>query len=358
MAGHPGWSVYVGEHSRLETDLSWLDGWRGDGAIARIENEAIARYVRKAAVPVVNMSATGFELAPEFPCVETDDDTIAQWAAEHFAERGLRNFAFCNDPRFRWSTKRAYYFAQHARQLGHNVHEFSINISGTAARRRLRLVKWLQDLPKPVGVFACYDIAGQEVLEACIIADLPVPDAVAVLGVDNDELICNLTSPPLSSIQPDTARTGHLAAQLLDEIMSGRQVDRTMHLVRPLRLVSRLSSDIYSVDDQIVARALRYIYDHADENLSVADVQRNVSLSRRALDYRFAGFLGRTVHEEILRVRMDRVAEMLIRTDLTLPQIAERLGFPHAEYMGVAFRHYTGKSPGEYRRANRANIHG
>jgi LacI family transcriptional regulator len=349
---HPGWSIYLGEHGRHETDLSWLDSWRGHGVIARIENEETAVHVRRLGLPAVDLSAA--RLAPELPCVETDDDVISQWAVDHFAVRGIRNFAYCGDARFSWSRKRGLSFAEHVRERGFESHEFRIEPSGTLAADRFAMAEWLRRLPKPIGILACYDIAGQELLEACKIANVAVPDSVAVIGVDNDELICNLTSPSLSSVQSDATGTGFLAASLLDEMMSGRVLEPQLHLIPPLRVVTRQSSDILSVADPVVARALQFIRNRADEGTAVASVERHVGLSRRSLDYRFTQILGRTVHEEITRVRMERLADLLITTDWTLPQLAERLSFSHSEYMGVAFKRFTGKSPGEYRRANRS----
>jgi LacI family transcriptional regulator len=351
LIANPGWSIYLGEHGRHETDLSWLDSWRGHGVIARIENEQTADHVRRLGLPAVDLSAA--RLVPELPTVETDDDVIARWAVDHFAVRGLRHFAYCGDARFAWSVKRGARFAEHARERGLEPAEFRMEPSGTLADDRLAMADWLQSLPKPVGILACYDIAGQELLEACKIANLAVPDSVAVIGVDNDELICNLTSPPLSSIQSDAIGTGFLAASLLDEMMAGGVVDANLRLIEPLRVVTRQSSDLLSVSDPLVAKALQLIRDHADDGIAVTTVQRTVGLSRRSLDYRFLSVLGRTVHEEVTRVRMERLADLLIGTDWTLAQLAERLNFSHSEYMGVAFKKFTGKSPGEYRRANR-----
>ncbi|TDE14398.1 DNA-binding transcriptional regulator [Jiangella asiatica] len=345
---HPHWSMYLAEHSRHETDFSWLEGWHGDGVLARIENEETARFIRRLGLPTVDLSAA--RLAPELPGVETDDGTIALWAVEHFAERGLRNFAFCGDERFGWSVKRSEWFAEEVRGRGSTPHEFRMKPSGMRAADRELLAAWLTALPKPVGVLACYDIAGQEVLEACKIADLAVPDSVAVIGVDNDELIGSLTTPPLSSIEPNTTRTGYLAAKLLDLMMEGHTLAPGLRLIEPTRIVARQSSDILAVDDPLVAAALRFIRDRSDQNLAVGAVLRHVGLSRRALDLRFARMLGRTVHGEIVRVRMGHVAELLSSTDWTLQQIAERLDFSHSEYMSVVFKKYTGMSPGQYRR--------
>lgn len=344
-----GWSMYLGEHSRHETDFSWFDGWRGDGVLARIENPETAELVRRLDLPTVDLSAA--RLIPALPGVETNDDTIARWAVEHFEQRGLRHFAFCGDERFAWSLKRGAWFAEHVRQRELTAHEFQLMPSGRRATDRARLAEWLHGLPKPVGVLACYDIAGQEVLEACTIADLRVPDEVTVVGVDNDELIGTLTSPPLSSIEPDAVRMGQLAAQILDEMMDGRPVEPGLRLIDPTRIVTRQSSDILAVDDPLVVRALRFIRDNADRNVKVDAVLREAGLSRRALDHRFERLLGRSVHAEILRVRMGRVAELLSSTDWTMQRIADRLGFSHSEYMSVAFKRYTGKSPGAYRRS-------
>lgn len=352
LAERPGWSIYLAEHGRRETDLSWLDSWQGQGVLARIENQETAEYVQRLDVPVVDLSAA--RLLPDLPAVETDDNVIAQWAVEHFTARGLRHFAFCGDPRYAWSNNRGACFAEHVQALGFSYDEFRVERSGTPADDRLAMADWLRRLPKPVGVLACYDIAGQQLLEACKIAELTVPDSVAVLGVDNDELICNMTSPPLSSIQSDPIGTGFLAASLLDEAMAGRAVSPEMRLVAPLRVVTRQSSDLVYVSDPLVGHALQLIRNHADDGISVVAIQRAVGLSRRSLDYRFTKILGRTVHEEITRVRMERLADLLLETDWTLAKLSERLGFSHSEYMGVAFKRFSGRTPGEYRRINQA----
>lgn len=348
VSEQPGWSLYLAEHSRHETDFSWLEGWQGDGVLARIETRETADFIQRLGLPVVDLSAA--RLLPDLPCVETDDNVIAEWAVDHFAQRGLRNFAFCGDERFGWSIKRGQWFVEHVHRRGAEPRSFAMKPSGMRATDRGRIAEWLLELPKPVGVLACYDIAGQEVLEACKIAELAVPDEVAVIGVDNDEVIGNLTSPPLSSIEPDTIRTGFLAAHLLDQLMHGQRLEPGLRLIEPIRLVPRQSSDILSVDDPQVVQALRFIRDRSTENLEVSAVLHHVGLSRRALDHRFVRLIGRTVHAEIIRVRMGHVAELLSSTDWTLQHIAARLDFCQPEYMSVAFKRYTGMSPGQYRR--------
>ncbi|MEG8278400.1 substrate-binding domain-containing protein [Streptomyces sp. AHA2] len=172
-------------------------------------------------------------------------------------------------------------------------------------------------------------------MEACKDVDLAVPDSVAVIGVDNDELIGNLTTPPLSSIEPDATWTGYFAADLLNRAMQGHAIEPGLRLIAPTRLIVRQSSDILAVEDPLVAEALRFIRDRSNQNLAVTAVIRHVGLSRRALDHRFLKSVGRTVHGEIVRVRVAHIAEPLSSTDWTLQQIAHRLDFSHFEHRAV-----------------------
>jgi LacI family transcriptional regulator len=176
-----------------------------------------------------------------------------------------------------------------------------------------------------------------------------VPDDVAVIGVDNDALLCELASPPLSSVIPNTHRTGYEAAALLDRMMRGKRVAPTAHLIAPLGVAARQSTDVLAVDDRAVARAVQFIREHACEGINVSDVLRAVPLSRRVLEQRFQRLLGHTPREEILHVRLNRVKQLLSETDLPLYLIAERTGFEHVEYLSVVFKRETGKTPSAFR---------
>jgi LacI family transcriptional regulator len=204
-----------------------------------------------------------------------------------------------------------------------------------------------------VGILAAYDIRGQRVLDACRGAGLAIPDEVAVLGVDNDELLCELASPPLSSVMPNTLRTGYEAAALLDRMMRGEAVRPVAHLIPPVGVVARQSTDVLALEDRAVAQAVRFIREHACEGINVGDVLQGVTLSRRVLEQRFRRLLGRTPREEILQVRLARVKQLLTETDLTLYQVAERTGFEHVEYLSVVFKRETGRTPRQFRTAAR-----
>jgi LacI family transcriptional regulator len=353
IRGHQPWSLYLAEHARGDHPPSWLRTWSGDGIIARIETEEVAQELRRKKMPVVDVSAA--RLLPATPWVETDDAAIAQMAFEHLHQRGLRNVAFCGDPRFNWSNWRAEHFARAARAEGCPcyIYEPSRRLPPDHTGQVEDIARWLRKLPKPAGIMACYDLRGQQVLDACRRWAIPVPDAVAVVGVDNDELLCELSHPPLSSVIPNALRAGHEAAELLDRMMARQAVDTYTHLIPPLGVVTRQSTDVLAVDDPHVARAVRFIRDHACEGIAVTDVLRAVPQSRRLFERKFRKALGHTPHDEILRVQLDRVKMLLAQTDLPLAEIAARTGFAHVEYLSVVFKKKAGVPPSHFRAKSR-----
>ncbi|MDB6122658.1 MAG: xylR 3 [Pedosphaera sp.] len=351
------WSFYIPEQGRGDIPPGWLANWQGDGIIARIENQEIARSVAASGLPAVDVSAA--RLLPSLPWVETDDQAIAQLAAEHLLDRGFKHFGFCGDSRFNWSNWRSDHFEQAVQKAGRGCHLYRSSISPTAPLENqvAEIAQWLINLPKPVAIMACYDIRGQQVLDACRNAGLAVPDEVAVIGVDNDALLCDLSSPPLSSVVPNAQRTGYEAAALLDQMMSGVKVPSEAHLITPLGVATRQSTDVLAIDDRHIARATRFIREHAHEQINIEDVLKVVPLSRRIFESRFKKILGHTPHEEIIRVRMNRVKELLTETELNLAVIAERTGFEHVEYLSTAFKKKVGLSPNQYRAQNRKLLH-
>jgi LacI family transcriptional regulator len=342
------WSLYLGEHRRGETVPSWLRNWDGDGVIARIENQQIAKQLIASKLPTVDVSAARH--LPEIPYVETDDVEFATTAAEHLLGRGFTNLAFSGDRRFMWSNNRRVGFQNRVEAAGRSIdlHETAEN-PGNFETERNRLIKWLTKLPKPVGIMACYDIRGREILNACREASIAVPFEVAVVGVDDDDLICEMSHPPLSSVVPDSHRTGYEAASLLERMMAGEEVPPGAHLIPSKGIAARQSTDILAVDDKEVAAALRFIQNHALDGIQVDDILQQVVVSRRVLEQRFRQSIGRTPHQEIVRVQIDRVKRLLSNTDLTLESIAQRCGFRHSEYMSVVFKRITGTSPGKFR---------
>ncbi|MGH8018308.1 MAG: substrate-binding domain-containing protein, partial [Opitutaceae bacterium] len=346
---HRSWTFHIMEQGRGDDPPAWLAGWHGDGILARIETRRIAQAVAATRLPAVDLSAA--RLLPSLPWVETDDEQIARVASSHLLERGFKHFAYCGDPRFNWSVWRERHFGSQIRAAGCECHLLSLCGAGSDSPEQERALKrWLEKLPKPVGIMACYDICGKQVLDACRDAGLAVPDEVAVIGVDNDELLCELAAPPLTSVIPNTRRAGFTAAALLDRIISGEAVKPgAAHLVGPLGVAARQSTDVLAIDDREIVRAIQFIRQHACAGIKVADVLKSVRLSRRVLEQRFQRLFGRTPHEEILHQRLSRVQQLLTETDLSLASIAERTGFEHVEYLSVAFKRERGITPRECR---------
>ncbi len=349
---HDRWSIVLPEQDRTAPPPSWLARWKGDGIIARIETDEVAKAVSRTMLPVVDVSAA--RLVPNIPWVETDDRAIAKLAAEHLLERGFKNIGYCGDPGFNWSKWREQYFREAVTEAGceYSCHQSLSRLSQayTWQKEKRGLMKWLKSLPTPIGIMACYDIKAQQLLDVCREVNLAVPEQVAVIGADNDRLLCELSEPPLTSVIPNSKRAGYEAAQLLDQMMSGQDVKPDALLVEPLGVETRRSTDILAIDDQYVASAVQFIRHHACSGINVADVLRNVPLSRRVLESRFQKYLGRTPHQEITRLKIDRVKQLLSETGLSLQVIADRTGYQHVEYLTVAFRKLVGVPPSEYRR--------
>jgi LacI family transcriptional regulator len=350
---HEHWSLHLAEHGRGDRPPPWLARWSGDGILARVETPPVAEALQRQTCPLVDLSAG--RLLPRVPWFESDDAAVAQLGFEHFASRGLKQLAFCGDPRFNWSNWRSEHFARAAQTQGLPclIYKPSRSLSRDDTEHVADIARWLKRLPKPVGVLAAYDYRGQQVLAACRKVRIQVPDEVAVLGVDNDSLLCELAHPPLSSIILNAHRTGYEAASLLDRMMNGAQVGGQTHLIPPLGVETRQSTDVLAVEDSHVAQALRFIREHACEGIDVSDVLRAVPQARRLLERRFQKILGQTPHDEILRVQLDRVKTLLAQTDLPLAEIAARTGFSHVEYLSVVFKKRIGQPPSRYRAMHR-----
>ncbi|HEY0944907.1 MAG TPA: DNA-binding transcriptional regulator [Opitutaceae bacterium] len=351
------WAIRFTEQGRRAPLPAWLPDWKGDGIIARVDSPQIAAALKRTRLPVVDVSAERF--ASEFPRVSVDNEAVATLAAGHLVEKGFAHYGFCGDARFVWSRERGAHFGRTLAAAGHRCAAFD-GATGAAKRpgsdAELRAIAdWLGGLPKPVGVFACYDGRAQQVIEACQLLDLAVPDDVAVLGVDNDEVLCELCSPPLSSVLPNARRIGYEAAAMLAGMMRGeRRASRTRY-VEPVRVVERQSTDVVSVADPKVAAAVRFINQHACEGINVADVLRAVPMSRTLLERKFKALLGHSPHRQIVQKKIERVKHLLVESEVSIAVVAELAGFDNASYLSVAFRRETGASPYAYRAKHRTS---
>jgi LacI family transcriptional regulator len=286
----------------------------------------------------------------------TDQQQIARIAADHFLERKFKNYAFSGPSRLWWVKERGEYFSQAVADAGFKTAVFKhSNPSGklTWSKAQSRMVQWLQSLPKPVALMAANDDHGQYIIEACKVAGLAVPSEVAVVGVDNDTMVCEFTRPSLSSVHLDTKCAGYNAAKMLDQLMQGGTADQREIKVAATHVAARASTDIMAIEDTLVAKAVQYIRSHTREQIQVIDVADAVSISRSVLDRRFRKAFGSSIQKEIRRLRVEQIAKLLIETDMSITQISMAMHFTGIEHIGRYFRKEMGMNPLQYRKQHK-----
>jgi LacI family transcriptional regulator len=351
------WSIRFTEQARRAPLPGWLADWQGDGVIARVDSPSIASALKKAKLPVVDVSAD--RPKSEFPRVSIDNEAVARLAVAHLKDKGLRNIAFIGDLRFTWARQREEEFRRLMEKMGQPCRIYkgpAADKENTGSDSELRgIVRWLQNLPRPVGIFACNDNRALQVLEACQLTGFTVPDDVAVIGVDDDEVLCHLCNPPLSSVLPNARLTGYEAAAMISRMMHGERLASQTQTIAPIRVVERQSTDVTAVSDPKIASAVRYINEHACEGIDVSDVLRAVPVSRTLFDARFKTLLGHSPHQHIVNKRIERAKHLLFDSDLAITVIAELSGFLNASYLSTVFRRETGMTPYAYRTKLRTN---
>jgi LacI family transcriptional regulator len=350
VAEHGPWSLYLEPRDLHSRFPDWLKDWPGDGILSRTVDAAMLRQLKATKLPVIELRTT--VLPHSFPFVGMDNRIVGTRVAEHLRNRGFQRFACYLDTAEAFFEERCEFFVQTLRAHGFDCAVFK-------SSRRLRwdehqraLSEWLTSLEKPVGVFAVNDQLGFWLLDAARRAGIAVPEEVAVVGAENDNMLCDTASPPLSSVRLRGQAVGYEAARILDEWMSKERVPKPAekHLLAPGDIVVRQSSDIVAVEDPRISAALRFIRQHATEQIDVTRVARETALSRSVLERRMKALIGRSPGEEINRIRFGAVEKLLTQTDLTLDAIAVRCGFTHPQYMAEAFRKRAGMTPGEFRR--------
>lgn len=325
-----------------------------DGVVFQELERDFARALARTGIPGVAVAELDAGLG--FSKVVVDATEVAELVAGHFLPRRFRHFAFCGLVHAPFSRRREDAFRAALELRGHALHVHNAGLHRgrwMPQQERDALVAWLRDLPKPVALMTCNDFRGLQVLHACEEAGILVPEQVAVAGVDNEKY-CGLFDPSLSSVAVDARRVGAVAARVLQDLWRahGGARPRT-ETISPLRLVGRRSSDAYAFDDPELAQALRFIHREACRGIQVGDVARDLTGSRRRLEMRFRRTLGRTIHSEIQRVRMEEACRLLIESDLGMRQIQRAVGLATPSHFAHLFRATFGESPRNYRRRAR-----
>lgn len=352
------WRVWIDAHGR-DDPLRLPPGWSGDGVIARINNETMAYHLQRAGVPVVNVSSIELDGVHDFPRVTQDTAATAHIAYEHLAERGLRQFGYCGPGSLPYVRQQISAFEEAVRRGGHECSVFDPGgREGGDANWSVQveaLCHWIANLPKPVGILCWATFRAQEVLEACYRLGVEVPEEVAVLAGDDDDLICDLTHPPLSGIVTPSEQIGLKAAELLGKLMNGEAAPEAPMRLPPTGVIARLSTDTLAIDDEHIAKAVRFIRENSSRPIQVADILKRVPISRRVLERRFSQVLGRSPSEEIRRVRLSHATSLLVHTDLTIPEVAARSGLGSPQYLGRLFARYYSMTPRRFREQARAH---
>ena len=349
---HAHWHLLIDPRDH-EQRSAIPDGWRGDGVIARISSRFQMDQLREKRLPVVNIDDV-YDQLDGVGTVLTDETERARLALEHLVDRGFRKFAVFSPPSHRYSKKRSEAFIKAAAGSGYECHEY---LPGYRAGRKIgfeeqqrRVNRWLASLPRPIAIVAVDSDRARQLAEICHFAGVRVPDDVAILAEDTDDLLCEVSTPPLSSISIACERIGHEAAAMLHRMIAGEAPPKQPLLIAPHGVVSRQSTDVLSIDDPTVVRALRYIHAHSHHGIVVNDVLRELPISRRSLEIQFRYYLGRSPAEEIRRIRLDRGKKLLGRRELSISEIALACGFSNATRFGVAFRKCFGTTPRSFRK--------
>jgi LacI family transcriptional regulator len=353
---HGPWAFYV-TPGDFEQALPEMKQWGGTGIIARIETQKVAEAILATGLPVVALDLSEKQLAPGNPLSQicelyTDSYHAAQLAAIHLLERGFRNYAFVGVADRIWSKRRRDSFIKHIKQADYETHIYEPpknKHDREWGREQKLLAEWLHNLPKPVGLMAANDDRGRDVLEACLAANLGMPEEVAVIGVDNDSLLCELANPALSSVVLNAEHGGFEAAALLDRLMSGRASAPERIVVEPLQVVARRSTDVVALEDLAVAHALRFIHENAGWAIQVKDIVKALGISRRTLEIRFRRAIGKSMNEKIQQAHLERAKRLLLETDLPLPKVAEAAGYNSTSYLAVVFHKASAMTPAKFR---------
>lgn len=327
--------------------------WNGHGVIASFRNRPLMRHIRKLGVPVVDVSNI-MKRETWFARVTTDDHKRAQLAVDHLKSRGLTEFA-CYAPLIgRYSDARARQFKACVESIGGTCSVYAAETANRAGwlTNYKNARDWLMQLPKPVGIFAGDPYPARQLVEICTMNDIHVPDEVAIISGDNDNLLCKVATPQITSIELASNRIGEAAARALKRLMNGGAVPAQTTMVSPVGVRKRQSTDTLAIDDPEIVQALSYIRQHASNQITVNDVARACHLSRRGLEQRFREKLDRTPGGEIRRVRLENVQQLLLDTQDSIASIAFQYGFASGASLCQSFQKQFGQSPGQYRQTH------
>ncbi|RYG73663.1 DNA-binding transcriptional regulator [bacterium] len=350
---HGDWALFVDERHEITPPPHWLLDWEGDGIITRYLTPDLAAALKHKKIPVVDLN-DGYGLLG-FSHIGSDMNAIGRMAANHLLEIGLRKIAFVGSSHVAWSRGRLEGVLEaikgRAEFCGSIEFQpiFYPDYNWVSELERIR--DWVMKLPRPIGIVASNDKRAHHILEVCRMQGIAVPDEIAVVGVDNTDFLCELSSPSLSSVIPDGHLIGYEAACLLSRLMSGGALEEPL-VIPPKGVASRRSTEVLNTNDPVFTKAIRFMREHAGHGIDIEDVLAEVSISRSTLDRCFQLHLGHSATAELRSIRLKRVKQLLEETDLPMSRIAEIAGFEHPEYMMYQFKRLVGQTPSQWRNSH------
>lgn len=333
--------------------VNWAKEWKADWVIGQFTLDVDLQEFRRNGIVVM---AQDYEaLIPGVPNITADYKKMGEMAAERFVARGFREFAFYGNNGMCWSDDRRDGFCGYLEELGYgdHVHVYTGKRPASSWFFRLDQVReWLLSLPKPVGVFTCDDNQAVKVAEACKTLGLRIPYDVAIVGVDNDEILCNMSDPPISSIDVDIEKGGYEAAAMAVKMIQDPSYEGEDIILHPLHIITRESSNLITTKDEQVHQALTFIHSNVTHKILVKDVLEHVPLSRRLLEQRFLKATGKTIYQYISELRVDHFGRLLLETDEPIGNLAARMDEPDPKSLSRRFKEIKGCTPVAYRKKN------
>ena len=353
------WDLFLEEDFRAR--LQSIEHWRGDGIIADFDDPDVAAILSKSSLPVVAVGGS-YEDASNYPAgmpyIATDNFKLVKLAYDHLIDVGLTRFAMYSMPESsanRWAQERekAFHHLTGRDKLPSEVYRGFPTSASAWSESLEQLAKWLRAQPKPLGIIAVTDARARHVLQACLMADIAVPEEVAIIGIDNDPLTRTLTRIPMSSVIQGTEEMGRVAAHLLHRLLSNAHLPETRILVPPVGINVLTSSKHAPLGNPYVMRARHFIRQYAGQGIKTGQVADYVGISRSTLESYFKRELDCTVHDEILRFKLNMAKEHLQEGELSISEIAIKCGFTSLQYMYAVFKRQIGSTPKEYQEQQR-----
>lgn len=345
--------TYYRETIGIDGILEWAKNWGADGIIGQFYNSQEVQKFTRAKIPVIAQDFK--ERFTDIPNITGAYRETGRMGADYFLKKGFKNFAFYGFNDIVWSRERAEGFEERLGEAGHSAHYYEHQESHSMNLwfyKPSALSEWLNSLPKPIAIMACDDNQGHHITDAARHAGIRVPDDVAVLGIDNDETICDLSDPPLSSIALNTEKSGYEAARLMEQMIKTKEFTGPDIVVRSTQVVTRHSTDIFASKDKHIVCALKFIHNNLDKNLTVRQILKEVPYSRRSFEKRFALITGYPIYEYVYNQRIERFTKKLLETDMSIFGIALELGLHDSKNIARQFKQIKGVTPMAFRKKN------